>query len=285
MMDWSGWNRYPRIPNLQTMRHPNARVLLGKRLFWTYKRDGSNIAIWFLKKHKRSKQVIQISSRNMLDASQDLQTLVKTTEEYPKILKLLEENPQFRVYVEACRKGRSVTGAELYDRNFLIVFDIYDRAAEKFLPYVNVHQHCYHWKISVVKLYAETRHRSMKDLLKFKNHILEYCEAMHLEGMVVKTRDKTYGYVQAKVKLDVPEPLKKLIKKGQPILPPIPENEILGVVDKAWQELGTEDFKDVRKAMPLIAQLVGKECKKHLYSSPKKKLFGYYKTYLERMMQ
>jgi len=294
MMDWSEWSKYPRIPHLQTMRSPNARVLLGKKLCWTFKRDGSNITIWVMKRVSTSTSreingvsgnVIQISSRNMLDASSDLKDLVKHTEEYPKILKLLDEHPQFRVYVEACREGRSVTGAEHYDHDFLIVFDIYDRKAEKWLPYVNVHQHCYHWKIPVVKLYAETRHRSMKDLLKFKNHVLEYCEATHLEGMVIKTHDKTHGYVQAKVKLDVPEPLMKKIRKGQPIYPPVPENEILGAVDKAWQQLGTKDFKDVRKAMPLIAQLVGEECKKHLYSSPKRQLFGYYKEYLERLME
>jgi len=92
------------------------------------------------------------------------------------------------------------------------------------------------------------------------------------------------GYVQAKVKLDVPKAKKKKIDKGDPIYPPIPENEILGAINKANQDLGNEVFKDVSKAMPLIAQYVGEECKKHLYSKPKTKLFILYKEYLSRML-
>lgn len=207
-------------------------------------------------------------------------------------MKLLEENPQFIAYVEECVKGRSVTGAELYDRDYLFLFDIFDRGSGKYLNYTAVHQHAYHHGIPIVKLWAKTRHRSIKDLLKFANHALLYCKEMHLEGMVIKPQ-KPYiitpngldlGYVQAKVKLDVPQPKKKKIARGEPIYPPIPENKILGAINKAHQDLGDEEMKDVSKAMPLIAQYVGEECKKHLYSKPTKKLFIYYKKYLERLI-
>lgn len=283
-MTWA--YHYPRIPHLLMLK-PTPRILLGRRLFWTEKKDGSNIAIWM-----NNNQQLMISSRNQEFASQDLQTLVKSTEEYSKVLELLKENPQFIVYVEACLKGRSITGAELYDKNCLFVFDIYDRESKKFLPFVNTHQRCYHHNIPIVQIYAETRHRSMKDLLKFRNHVLKYCKDMELEGMVIKPRrpyitTKKFGfdlgYVQAKVKLDIPEPKKRKIVKGEPIYPPIPTNEILGAIDKAWQELGNYAFRDVRQAMPLIARLVSEECKNHLYSNPIKKLFTYYKEYLERL--
>jgi len=88
-------------------------------------------------------------------------------------------------------------------------------------------------------------------------------------------------YIQSKVKQDIPKPLVKKIARGQPEYPSIPENEILGCIDKAWQELGTERFRNVREAMPLIAKLVGEACKEHLYSKSDKALFIYYKQYLE----
>jgi len=279
--------KYPQIPNLLNM-NPTPRVLLGQKLFWTYKRDGSNICIWL------EDGEVKISSRKMKEASDDLKVLVKRTEEYKKIIELLKEEPTFIVYVEACAKGRSVTGTELYDKDFLIMFDIYDRETERFLPYVLVYQQGYHHKIPVVKLYAETRHRSIKDLLKFKKQVLEHCLAIKIEGMVIKAykipervkewREFRQGLIQAKVKIDIPEPTIRKMGKGEPIDPPIPEIEIMGAIDKAWQELGTEDFKEVRKAMPLIASLVKDECNKHLYSSPKQKLFSYYQKYLERKL-
>lgn len=290
-----GWDyKYPHIPLLLTMR-PTLRILLGQRLFWTEKKDGECVAIWENIRVYKKEKFVQISSRNLIDAKSDIVSRVQASEDYPKVLKLLEENPQFVIYVELCKKGRSVTGIELYDRNYLYVFDIFDKSSGKFLPYVNVHQHCFHHKIPVVALWAETRHRSVKDLLKWKNYALRHCEAVKLEGMVIKAykipksvseyyKEFKKGLIQAKVKLDIPEPTVRKIGRGEPILPPIPDNEIFGAIDKAWQDLGTDDFNDISKAMPLIAQYVGKECKRHLYSKPKTKLFHLYQEYLERMI-
>lgn len=278
--------RYEHIPLLRTMR-PTPRVLLGRILFWTEKKDGECVALFVNESNH-----IQIGSRNQAKAQSDIINKVSVIckEDYDKCVMLLREYPQFVLYVEECMKGRSVTGAELYKEPHLFLFDIYDRGAEKYLNYTAVHQHAYHHEIPVVKLYAKTRHRSMKDLLKFANHVLEYCKAVGLEGMVIKPQ-KPYiksligwdlGYVQAKVKLDTPKEKERKIVKGEVILPPIPENEILGAINKAHQDLGDEAMKDVSKAMPLIAQYVGEECKKHYYSKPANKLFIYYKEYLRQ---
>jgi hypothetical protein len=273
-----GWEyKYPHIPLILSMR-PTPRVLLGKYLYWTIKEDGECCALWI------KDDSPNISSRNLDIALQDIQHRCRECEDFPKMLELLEEHPQFVIYFEECKEGRSVTGVKVYPRTMLVVFDIYDRSAEKFLPYVAVHQHCFHHKIPVVKLYAKTRHRSMKDLLKFKNHVLEHCHAIKEEGMVVKTYSKEFGYVQAKVKIDTPEPERKKIQRGEPIFPPIPDNEIFGAINKAHQELGDDKIRDVKLAMPMVAKFVKEECKKHLYSSPKGKLFNYWKEYLERMM-
>jgi len=272
--------KYPHIPNLETMK-PNPRILLGKILWWTEKFDGSCMALWMKNNQPH------LSSRNMKIASEDLQNFVKSTEEYPKLLSLLNDNPEYIIYFEACRKGRSVTGIDFYDKNFCIVFDIFNRATNNFLPYIFVYQQCYHYKIPVVPAYAKTRHRTFKDLLKFRNHILEYCQSIHREGMVIKTfmdKEGESEYIMAKVKLDVPRPTKEKIAKGQPIYPPIPDSEVLNCIDKVWQELGTEKFKDVKLAMPKIAEEVKKACKEHYYRSNPKKLYNFYKQYLERMI-
>lgn len=280
----SGWKfKYPHIPLLLSVR-PTPRILLGKRLHWTMKEDGECVSVWENQNVYNKKKFIQISSRNLLEAKSDIVSRTQGSEDYPKVLNLLEQHPQFICYVEECQKGRCVTGVKTYDRAYLFLFDIYDRSAKRFLPYVAVHQHGFHHKIPVVKLYAETRHRSMKDLLKFKNHVLEHCHAVKEEGMVIKTWDKILGYVQAKVKIDVPEPKRRKISRGEPILPPIPDNEIFGAISKVLQDIGNVEFMKVEVAMPMIAKYVGEECQKHLYSKPQKKLFQLYQEFMERML-
>lgn len=280
-----GWEySYPHIPILDGEMK---RLLLGRRLFWTEKKDGSNIAFWL------EGDKVVISSRNLKEASGDLKELTKKTDEYPKILEVLKDNPNYVVYVEACRKGKSITQIETYDRDFLIVFDIFDRSTGKFLCYTLVHQICFRYGVPVVKLWAKTRHRTIKNLTKWENDALEYCKQNHIEGMVIKTFDvkeeecryfKEYrkGLIQAKTKVDLPKPVKTKMNKGNPLLPPLPVSEIMGCIDKAWQELGSERFKDVKTAMPLIAKYVNEACKQHYYSNPTGKLYRYWLEYKEK---
>jgi len=264
--------KYPEIPNLDVMR-PTPRILLGKKLYWTEKRDGSNIAIYY------DNGELFISSRHQKVAAPDIIKKVKATEEYPKVLELLKDNPSYIIYVEALLEGRSPTRIELHEKNELVAFDIHNRT--RFLDYRYMYQQCYHYNIPVVELWAETRHTSMKDLLKFCNYITELAKAKGREGAVVKTFDKQGNHIYAKVKIDIPKPKIRKIAKGTAKYPPIPESEILSAIDKAFVDLGLEKFREVRVAMPLIAQYVKEECKKHLYSSPSKKLFIYYKKVLE----
>lgn len=185
------WVRYQHIPILIT----NARLqreLLGKRLQWTIKEDGECVMIWQRKrKHIKRLTEVVISSHNQEIAADDIQTKVKACPEYLKILELIKANPTFRVIAEECRKGRSVTSVKTYDRDILYVVDIFDTSIMNYLHHTVVHQHCYHFGLPVVKLYQETRHRTLKDLLKFANHVLEYCESQKEygkdEGVVVKT--------------------------------------------------------------------------------------------------
>lgn len=278
------FERYEHISNLQNSRL--LRSLLGKRLTWTIKEDGECITLW-LKTFRRSKKSeLIISSRNLETASLDIQNRVKGTAEFSKIVKMLNDNPMFRVVSEECRKGSSVTGIKTYDHDQLFVIDIYDTESEKYLPFILMAQTCYHYGIPTVKLYTETRHRTIKDMLKFKNHVLEYCDSecdgkTKEEGMVCSTFDDDGSMLKAKVKLDIPKPIKQpKLNDGAPIYPQIPISEIRGAIDKVYQELGDDKFQEVKLAMPLVAKYVGEACKEHLYSS-RSNLFQYYKEFLD----
>ena len=106
------WIKYPHIPNLITMSKP--RVLLGKKLYWTFKEDYHCMSLW-VNEHNQN----IIASHGLAVAKDDLQTLVKSTPEYEKICSLITQEPELQVFYEACKKGRSITGACEYDRNKL----------------------------------------------------------------------------------------------------------------------------------------------------------------------
>lgn len=279
------WEHYPHIPILTT----NARLrrsLLGLRLQWTIKEDGENVTIWKRKKpHTRKQFEFVISSHNQEIAAKDIQARVRKDciEDYEKIVALIEANPAFRIIAEECAKGASVTGIRRYEKPVLFVVDIYDTALKNFLPYTQVYQYCYHFKIPVVQLYASTRHRTIKDLVKFSNHVLEYCNTEKDygkdEGMVLKTFDKEGEYIQAKVKLDIPKPIVERIREGPPKLPQIPESEIMGAISHVEADFGLDGTP--KHDMPLIAKAVSEECRKHLYSS-RGNLFTFYEDYMER---
>jgi len=282
-MPESKFERYPHISLLTSLR-PTPRILLGKPLLWTIKEDGENASLWIKKGNRRwfgKKQTFMISSRNQEQAHKDIRRVIENTQEFPIIKQLIEDNPNYRIVVEECRKGRSVTGIKEYDRDKLIVIDIYDMTAQKYLPYILVYQMCYHLHIPIVKLYAETRHRSMKDLLKYKNHILEVCKSIGEEGMVIKTYGEKGELIQAKVKLDTPEPIEKKIREGKPIYPTMPDNEVWGAISKVETDFGLTG--DPKTDMPHIVEYINEEMKKHLFSKPERNYFFYYKDYMERM--
>ena len=291
------FERYPHIPILET----NARVrrsLLGLRLQWTIKHDGQNVTIW-LKKKKYAKNSsslytglvslpkgfeIVISSHNQENAASDIVACVQGAEEYQKILKLITDNPSFRVVVEECAKGASITGIRRYARAILYVVDIFDTAINNFLSYTQVYQNCYHYGIPVVELYATTRHRTIKDLRKFSNHVLEYCNTEKDygkdEGMVAKGFNKDGEYLMAKVKLDCPRPIIERVREGKPIYPVMPDGEVYNSISKVETDYGLKSLPKID--MPLIARYIEEAMKQHFYSKPKQNYFYYYQEFLQR---
>jgi hypothetical protein len=286
---------YPHIKLFDSVK-PSKRIFLGKQLVWTFKKDGENIHIRLIPNPElNGEPLVRISSRNMDIASQEIVTKVTESEDYPKYIQMINDNPNYVPYFEECRKGRSVTGIEQYDRTTLFLFDILDLKTQRFLPYTLVHQTAFHYDIPVVPLYQVTRHRTIKDLTKYTELALEYCNNLtpyRLEGMVVKAYgegeefDKfgDNGLLMFKVKLDIPKPKKPPhIQSGEPEFPPLPENEVMNSINKVHQELGDE-ITDVRKAMPLVAKYVGEAQKQEKFGKPLGNLYSYYQEYLKEFV-
>jgi len=276
--EWS----YLEIPSINHIR-PNPRILLGKLIYWFEKRDGSCIATWLDEKNK-----LIISSRRMKEASKDLQAILKRTEEYSKIKDLLlnqrkDWNTELIIFGELLSKGKSPARFELHDKEEYIIFDMWYLNEEHFLPYNRIYQYCYQWRIPIVEQWGESKHRSIKSLLKFRDEMLKLAKEKGREGVVLKT---WYGkeYIYAKAKLDDPPRPKKIrIENDKPLLPVLPESETYGAIDKVFVDLGLEKFKDVKIAMPLVAQSISKEAKKHICTPPIK-MFKYYQKYLEEKL-
>jgi len=286
MTNENEWVRYDHIPILET--NPKLRrMLLGKRLSWTIKEDGQNVIIWTRKKkYCKKKTEVVISSHNQEIAAADIQGYVRRCPQYETILQVLKDYPLYRMVCEECAKGPSITGIKTYTEDILYVVDIYNVAEHKYLPYTQVYQLCYHYHLPIVQLYATTRHRTIKNLVKFANHVLEYCNTPKDygkdEGMVAKTFGDDDEYIMAKVKLDIPRPIVERIREGPVLLQQIPDGEIMGAISHVEADSGL-DGTPVHD-MPLIAKAVAEECKRHLYSS-KANLFGYYKKYMENRKQ
>lgn len=271
------WHHYQTIPLLVSNRKTQ-RMLLGRHCKWTIKEDGENITIWKRKvPHTRKQFEIIISSHNQEIAAEDIRGKVATCPEYTVILQIIEDNPTYRIVVEECRKGLSVTRIKTYERAILYVVDIYDSAIKNYLPYTNVYQLCYHYKIPCVALFSETRHKTLRDLHAYMNHVLEHCIAVHEEGMVVKAFTEDGEYIQGKVKQDTPKPTERIIHEGAVQLPQIPESEIMGAISHVEADFGLTG--DPKHDMPLIAKSVGGECRKHLYSG-RGNLFTFYQDYM-----
>jgi len=277
--------KYPDLDAIM-MQYPNPRILLGREIFWQEKRDGSNIGAYLTDDNK-----LLLRSRNMNIASQSFHNAFNETAEAEKVKELLimqrdDYHNDCVVFGEMLTMGKSPTRTEFHEKHEFIVFDIWSSSFNGFAPYINVYQPCYHLDIPIVELYGTSSHRTIESLLAFRDTMLQKAKANGREGVVGKIYENNTMYKYFKEKLDTPKLDKtpRLIEEGAIVLPPLPESEILGALDKVLVDIGEESFKDVRKAMPLFARYVSIECKKHICARPTKNLFTYYKEKLEDMV-
>lgn len=267
--------KYPDLDQLERL-YPSPHVVLNHYVWWTLKYDGSCICVWFKDGDP------QISSRNLPEASEDIQNALKRTTQFKRLIELLEENPSYYCFGELLIKGRSPTRIELHKRDRFIGFDIRDASLEKFLAIPLTYQVYHHFKIPTPPVWAETIHADLDSLLQFNKEIISLAKKRQREGVVAKTTDGVYRW---KTKVDRPIPKIKKKHLDKPQLPPLPESEAFGAVDKVFVDIGLEDFKDKRKAMPLVAQYINKEMLKHNYGKPRVNFYYYYTVYLEERLK
>lgn len=266
--------------------HPNPHILLGHLIYWEEKRDGSNIGAYL-----NEEGGISLRSRNQDIASEDFHKIFFDTDEAENVKELLismrdDWHDECVIFGELLTKGKSPTRIELHEKHEFIVFDIWSTKAGGLLSYTLVYQHCHHFDLPFVNLYGASRHTTLESLLLFRDGILKIAKEKGREGSVGKTFEKGKAYLYFKERNDTPKLEKELthIEDGAPLLPPLPEAEILGALDKALVDLGTDVFKKVEVTMPLFAKYISAECRKHNCCKPKGSLFHYYTAKLKDMV-
>lgn len=273
--------KYPHL-NRIALLYPGPGMILGEELLWQPKWDGSNVRFYL-----DNEQNLCMGSRNMALASEDMLSAAASIPHLLDNVKdLLEDaknwGSEYVLFGELCQKGKSPTRLTTYDEAKFIAFDLYTTKMNQFVPYIILHQQCHHSDIDCVDVTVITRHTDLDELYAYRDEMLK--NNPEIEGFVIKTYNPNYsnGMLAVKEKHDTVklDKIPKDIKDGIPQLPLLPDSEIFGAIDKVIADIGKDEFKNVKIAMPLVAQYINKEAKKH-FNSPPRNIFNYYQKVLE----
>jgi len=280
--------KYPHLDHMDRL-YPGPQVLLGNEIFWTLKEDGSNVGIALVD------GIPEIRSRNMDRANKEMYVALGKSDQWNGILDLLNSAQQwgseYVLFGELCLKGKSPTRLKMHDDTHFVAFDLWSDKEQSFVGYTRLHQECHHAGIPIVELMGTSKSTTLDELYAFKDQMLDVCKERGEEGVVGKCFAQTpfntgesagvsRGVLYFKSKIDTPklEKIPRDMKDGKIQLPPLPDSEIYGAIEKARVDLG-DAFRDIKQAMPLIAQYVAVEGKHHLCSTPRN-LFSYYEQRL-----
>jgi hypothetical protein len=286
--------KYPHLERIYNLK-PNPEILLGQEIFWTEKRDGSNIGAHL------TEDGVQLRSRNQDKASEDFYKAFTSSEQAAGILELLQDasnwGKEYVIFGEMLTTGKSPTRIETHEKNEFIIFDIWDQSmyggTGSFMNYNGVYQQCAHFGLPIVELYGTCNVNTIEALYAFKDQMLDKAKECTREGTVGKAWGETpfnrgdgagcsrfITYFKEKNDLPALEKVPRCDQPGYVVLPDLPDSEIYGAIEKVRTDIGDEKFRDIRTAMPLIARYVGDECKKHNSSGPKN-LHQYYQQRLK----
>lgn len=271
-IDRANWVKYPDLEPIRRLK-AEGRELLGRDIYITEKRDGSNIGLWI------NKDEIVISSHNLMMADNNLVSMMESVPEYTKIVGFLREEKQnynhnYIAYGELI-SGRGATRIERTKKKpHWILFDLRDCENNRFLGYNNIHQHAYHWKIPIVRALTLINLNTMEELQNEIHKWLTWCRKHFREGIV----GKNYGdQIFFKEKIDLPKLEKIKSESGKIQYPVMDEYTILRALKHAFDVIGEENWKDVKIAMPEVAKQMEVEAGEHFFSVPR----NMYKIYLE----
>ena len=268
--------KYPHLDRLERLE-PGPQILLGKEITWTLKEDGSNIGVALVD------GIPEIRSRNQDRASKDFYTAMMSSQQWDGVVDLLESaaqwNDEYVIFGELCTKGKSPTRIKIHEETKFIPFDLWSKRNGGFFNYTKLYQECYHAGLQCVERVGECEVVSLDSLYEYESKMLQMCKDRNEEGVVGKTQSGN-ECIYFKSKNDTPKPVKeKVSEDGRIILPPLPESEVYGAIEKVRADIGDVAFKDIKQAMPLIAKYVTIEGKHHLCEVPRD-LFRYYQTRL-----
>jgi len=274
--------KYPSMSQIAAL-WPAPQVFLGRRLYWTEKRDGSQLKVW-----ANEDGTIGIATNHRDDASEQFKNYFWATQFSENVKKLVTDAESvegigdfgpYQVFGELLVKGKSPARFEMHDEHEFIVFDLYHIPSGKWIPTPVAHQTCYHFGVPFVEVWGESEHANLEDLYSFRDEMLVLAKDKGREGVVVKTLHEGQP-LYAKEKLDTMPTERRSINHSAIQLPPLPDSEVFGAVAKAHADLG-EEFFEKSKGMPLVATYVAEEGVKHLTGKPANPLFWYYQTYME----
>lgn len=288
MMDWI---KYPDL-DYPAQLPKGYKSLVGRMIFVEEKRDGSNIAIWF----DDYNEDVVISSRRQKIAHPKLQEQVKATEDYWKIRKFVIENPNTIVYAESIPKGYTPTKIEPpHDKPELVVFDIL--ALGGFLNPIDLSSICRKYGFSMVRVIEIITPKTVDEIKEAEKEWHKWCIENKREGVVGKAfsltaltiEDRSRNWIYFKSKPPMFKGMERAVKKSKkhktPTAPPLPAEKIMRAINNCFYaefQGNLEQFKDKKRAMPLVAKYVAVEAREHGYGMPKGgKIHELYLKFLE----
>lgn len=283
--------KYPHLDRMLNL-YPGAQILLGHEIAWTCKRDGSNLGCSL----NMETGELQLRTRNMDNASPDFYRAFELSGMKDNVVGLLQDasnwGSEYVLFGEIMTPGKSPTRVEHHEKHEFVAFDLWTTKNERFVNYTYLHQQCHHFDIPVVELYGTSTSKDLEHLFAFKDEMLEIAKKNGREGVVGKVYAENkwnvgeeagtkQGVIYFKEKLDTPrlEKLPRDIQEGGIQLPVLPDSEVYGAIEKVRADIGNDDFRNIKIAMPKVAEYVTIECKKHCCTAPPK-IHAYYQQRL-----
>jgi hypothetical protein len=257
------WCHYKDLEPIRRLRN-EGRELIGQTVTITEKRDGENVSLWLDETGKPC-----VSSHNLCDASADIITRFHTTKEYDKALLLLKTEQGFHkeyvLYGELLKEVGPTRIEPRHKKIQWILFDAWDCEEKRYVSYTQLYQLAYHYKIPVVRAIGFVVPVSIENLEEIIKAQLKWCKRHRREGVVGKDYDNQVFF---KEKIDLPK-LPKLPRQPQLQFPPMPEEKIIRALQHAYDEVGAENWKETKIAMPIVARHFATEAKEHNFSTPR----------------
>lgn len=270
---------YPKIKRVETFERID--TIYNEDIYWTVKHDGSNIGIYLkngkMELRSRNQEIAHVKFYNSMHATGFWDTIYDSLKIYEELFET-----RYILYGELMPKGRRGSGRIVGEKDEFVLFDVYDRDKKQFLPYNRVYQIAYDIGIPVVKNIMITNINNYDDYKRVREEILSHPDIINEEGAVGKIyKGESHIFVKEKHNMAPPPKQFKSNPSDADLLPPLPDDEIVNILASMNDEMDEADFKNIKVAMPEFAKRVGRECKEHGYSNPKKKLVKYYYAFLE----